>query len=311
LVRSLIAGGAGFVGSHLVDRLLESGGEVVVVDNMLTGSRDNVRHVLGNSAVTIIESDAAHLASVPGRFDFIYHLASPASPVAYQRYPRETMHAGSVVTEALLERAARDEARFVLASTSEVYGDPLEHPQKESYWGNVSSIGPRSMYDEAKRYAEAITMVYKRTYGVNVGIARIFNTYGPRMARSDGRVIPAFVTAALRQKPLPIHGDGSQTRSLCFVTDLVAGLVALAQSDETGPINLGNPFEETLLDLAKRVVSIAGGSSEVEFHPRPLHDPERRQPDITNAVKLLGWQPEVPIEDGLETTINWYRGILD
>ncbi len=304
--RALVAGGAGFVGSHLVDRLFADGHEVVVVDNLLTGSVDNIAHLTGDPRATFIETDAAQLSTVPGRFDLIFHLASPASPIAYQRYPVETLHAGSSVTEALLERALHDRARFVMASTSEVYGDPLQHPQEEGYWGNVNPIGPRSMYDEAKRYAEALIMTYVRTFGANAGVARIFNTYGPRMAAGDGRVIPAFVTAAIDGRPLPIHGDGSQTRSLCFVSDLVDGLMRLAASLETGPINLGNPHEEPLRKLAERIAAIAGHGSELEFHPRPVDDPERRRPDITRARELLGWEPTVAIDDGLRMTIDWF-----
>lgn len=305
--RVLIAGGAGFIGSHLVEVLLDRGDEVVVVDNLLTGSRSNLRDVADHPAFVFVEADARDVDRAPGRFDLVMHLASPASPLAYQRYPRETLHAGSYVTESLLERALHDGARFVLASTSEVYGDPAVHPQTEGYWGNVNPIGPRSMYDEAKRYAEALTVTYRRTYGADTGIARIFNTYGPRMARSDGRVVPAFVGAAIAGRPLPIHGDGAQTRSLCFVSDLVAGLVALADSAAEGPINLGNPEEVTLRELAGRIVALAGDDAGLEFHPRPVDDPERRCPDITRAGEQLGWAPTVPLDAGLERTISWYR----
>jgi dTDP-glucose 4,6-dehydratase len=305
--RALIAGGAGFVGSHLSDRMLRDGYEVVVVDNFLTGSLQNVSHNVDNPHFSLIEADARNLDSVPGRFEIVFHLASPASPIAYQRYPIETLHAGSVVTEALLDRAVHDRARFVMASTSEVYGDPLEHPQKETYWGNVNSIGPRSMYDEAKRYAEALIFSYIRSFGANAGVARIFNTYGPRMAKGDGRVIPAFVGAALAGEPLPIHGDGMQTRSLCFVTDLVDGLVRLAHSDTTGPINLGNPHEQTLKEIAERIASLAGHDSALEFHPRPIDDPERRRPDISRAREVLGWEPVVQVDEGLAQTIAWFK----
>lgn len=308
--RVLIAGGAGFIGSHLSDRLLADGDEVVVIDNMLTGSHANVAHLLGRPRFDVVVADARALDMVHGKFDLIFHLASPASPVAYQRYPLETLHAGSIVTEALLERALHDRARFVLASTSEVYGDPLVHPQEESYWGNVNPIGPRSMYDEAKRFAEALSVTYLRTYGVNAAIARIFNTYGPRMAQDDGRVVPAFIGAAIVGNPLHIHGDGTQTRSLCFVTDLIDGLVALADSNESGPINLGNPHEESLLELAGRIIAITGGRAGIVFSARPPDDPERRRPDITKARDLLGWSPLVEIDDGLERTIEWYRGEL-
>ena len=305
--RVLVAGGSGFVGSHLVDALLASGAEVVVVDNYITGRPSNLEHLSGHDRLSIVEADAAVLDSVPGRFDAIYHLASPASPVAYQKYPLETLHAGSIVTEALLQRALHDDARIVLASTSEVYGDPLRHPQAEDYWGNVNPVGPRSMYDEAKRFAEAVTMAYIRNYTARAGIARIFNTYGPRMAHNDGRVIPAFIGAALDGRPIPLHGDGTQTRSLCYVSDLVRGLIALSESDAAGPINLGNPREESLKDLANRISTIVGADAGVEFFPRPGDDPERRQPDITQARKLLKWEPEVDIDDGLGRTIAWFR----
>lgn len=305
--RVLVAGGSGFVGSHLVSSLLDSGAEVVVVDNYITGNRRNLAPWHDDERLSVVDGDAAVLDAVPGRFDAIYHLASPASPVAYQKFPLETLHAGSLVTEALVRRSCSDSARFVLASTSEVYGDPLEHPQTEEYWGNVNPIGPRSMYDEAKRFAEAVTMTYARSYGANVGIARIFNTYGPRMARNDGRVIPAFISAALAGQPIPLHGDGTQTRSLCYVTDLVRGLMALSASDTTGPINLGNPHEESLADLAHRIASLVGSEAGVEFFPRPADDPERRRPDITKAKSVLGWEPTVDIDDGLVRTIDWYR----
>jgi dTDP-glucose 4,6-dehydratase len=307
LRRALVAGGAGFVGSHLVDHLLSLGFEVVAVDNLITGSRNNIAHLAANEDFTFFEADARSLDGIPGRFDVIYNLASPASPVAYQRYPIETLHAGSVVTEALLDRALHDHSRFVMASTSEVYGDPLVHPQTEEYWGNVNSIGPRSMYDEAKRFSEALIMAYVRSFGANAGIARIFNTYGPRMQHNDGRVISTFVNKAINGEPLPIHGSGEQTRSLCFVSDLVRGLVALADSGETGPINIGNPNEQTLLQIAERIIALSKSDSQIEFHPRPVDDPERRKPDITKATALLGWVPEVHVDEGLSATIEWYR----
>ncbi len=307
--RTLVAGGAGFIGSHLVEALLADGHEVVAVDTLITGSRANLEQALRHPCFSLIEADARDTHKLPGRFDLIFHLASPASPVAYQRYPIETLQAGSIVTESLLQRACTDDARFIMASTSEIYGDPAVHPQPESYWGNVSSTGPRSMYDEAKRYAEALVMAYIQSFQVNAGIARIFNTYGPRMAVDDGRVIPAFISAALTGAALPIHGTGAQTRSLCFVSDLVQGLIALAESAEAGPINLGNPHEQNMLQIAERIISLSQSASEITFYPRPQHDPERRCPDITQAQTLLGWAPSVDIDTGLALTIDSYRSV--
>ncbi len=308
--RVLLAGAAGFVGSHLSDRLLETGWYVVGVDNLITGRRQNIAHLDGHERFELVELDAADALTLPGPFDLVLHFASPASPPRYMAHPIETLHAGSIATEALLEVARRDGARFVLASTSEVYGDPAVHPQTEDYWGNVNPNGPRSVYDEAKRYAEAITAAYRRTFGVDAGMVRIFNTYGPRMDPDDGRAVPAFVRAGLRGEALPLHGDGSQTRSLTYVDDLITGILAFADTDAPGPVNLGNPREQTLLEIAELIAELTGGGSTLEFHPRPVDDPSRRRPDITRARELLSWEPQVGAEEGLAATIAWYRAHL-
>lgn len=308
--RALVAGGAGFLGSHLCEVLLGRGYEVVAIDNLLTGNVGNVAHLREHDAFALVLDDAEHALALAGPFSLVLHFASPASPPNYTTHPLETLHAGSSVTEALLKVAQRDGSRFVLSSTSEVYGDPLVHPQVETYWGNVNPIGPRSVYDEAKRYAETITAAYARSFGVDTGIVRIFNTYGPRMDPADGRAIPAFIGAALRGEPLPLHGDGSQTRSLCYVDDLVDGILRMALSQHPGPVNLGNPREQSLLEIARMVIEIAGSESSIEFLPRPVDDPERRQPDITLARSTLGWEPRVTAEVGLSRTIDWFRGAL-
>jgi dTDP-glucose 4,6-dehydratase len=303
---ALIAGGGGFIGSHLCDRLLELDYSVVAVDNFITGSWDNVTHLAGNERFQLKVMDAVNVGELTQRFDLVFHLASPASPIYYVRYPLETLHSGSSVSEALLKLSQRDGARFVVASTSEIYGDPLEHPQKESYWGNVSSIGPRSVYDEAKRYAEALTMAFHRSMGVNTGIVRIFNTYGPRMGSEDGRVIPAFIGAALVGKPIPVHGDGLQTRSFCYVDDLVEGLIRMALTDDEGPINLGNDAERTLLSVVEDTIRLTGSASLIEHLPRPVDDPQRRRPDLSLARDVLGWGPRISFEEGLMATVRWY-----
>ncbi len=304
--RALVAGGSGFLGSHLVDRLLGDGWHVVAVDNFVTGRRSNLAHLDGAAGFEFVELDAADVGLLPGPFELVLHFASPASPPHYMAHPIETLHAGSNATEALLEVARRDGARFLLASTSEVYGDPSVHPQPESYWGNVNPNGPRSVYDEAKRYAEALTNAYRRSFGVDTTMVRIFNTYGPRMDPDDGRAVPAFIKAALRGEPLPIHGDGSQTRSLTYVDDLVTGILALAYSGHPGPINVGNPREQTLREIAGLIITKTGGRSVLEYLPRPVDDPERRQPDISLARELLGWEPSVSAEEGLTSTIEWF-----
>jgi dTDP-glucose 4,6-dehydratase len=304
--RALLAGAGGFLGSHLADALLAQDWEVVGLDSFLTGRRTNVAHLDDEPRFSLVEGDAADAQQIPGPFQLVLHFASAASPPRYMAHPIETLHAGSNATEALLEVARRDGARFVLASTSEVYGDPLVHPQTEDYWGNVNPNGPRSVYDEAKRYAEAITAAYRRSFDVDTTMVRIFNTYGPRMDPADGRAIPAFIRAALRGDDIPLHGDGSQTRSLTYVADLVRGILALAFSCHPGPINIGNPREQSLREIAELVLTITGSASSVIELPRPTDDPERRRPDITLATEILGWAPEVTAEDGLATTVEWF-----
>lgn len=302
----LLAGGAGFVGSHLAIELLQRGDRVVVLDSFVTGSTRNLAAHLDNPALTIIQDDAANARGVTGPFDVVLHFASPASPPRYLEHPIGTLHAGSVVTEALLDVARRDGARFILASTSEVYGDPQVHPQHEEYWGNVNPNGPRSVYDEAKRYAEALTFAFRRTFGVNTGVVRIFNTYGPNMDINDGRAVPAFVKAALSGSSLPMHGDGTQTRSLLYIDDLVEGILRMVDSSEAGPINLGSVQELQLGDIARRIVAIAGSRSEIHYGPRPVDDPQRRRPDITRAREMLDWEPSVSIDEGLARTVRWF-----
>lgn len=310
MARVLVAGAAGFVGSHLVDLLLSKGHEVVGVDNFVTGTPRNVAHLAGNTSFRFVEADVTKPIPVEGRFERVYHLASPASPIDYLKLPFETMYAGSDATRVLLDLAKRDGARFLISSTSEVYGDPHVHPQVESYFGNVNPIGPRSVYDEAKRYAEALTMAYHRYHGVQTRIARIFNTYGPRMRLQDGRVIPAFGTQVLEGKPITVFGDGSQTRSYCYVSDLVDGLFRLMESNEVMPVNLGNPFELTVLELAKYIRTAAGASCDIVHEPLPQDDPKQRRPDNTRAREILGWEPKVPFDVGLKATLDYFREAL-
>lgn len=306
-MRVVVTGGAGFLGSHLTATLLGRGDQVVCLDNFSTGRRENIEPFRTDAAFTLIETDVSEGVEVPGRVDVVAHLASPASPPDYHRMPLETLAVGSRGTEHALRLAARDRARFVLASTSEVYGDPVVHPQREDYWGNVNPVGPRSVYDEAKRYAEAVSTAYRRTYDLDVGIVRIFNTYGPRMRPQDGRVVTSFLTQALVGDPLTIYGDGGQTRSFCYVDDLIAGIVAMIDSSVGGPVNLGNPVEWTVTQLAETILALTGSSSTIEYHPLPTDDPTRRRPDITLAGQLLGWDPKVPVEEGLRRTIEWFR----
>jgi dTDP-glucose 4,6-dehydratase len=308
-MRYLVAGAAGFVGSHLCDRLLAGGHEVAGVDNLLTGSRRNIAHLELEPRFRFLEQDVVEPFEVSAPLDCVMNLASPASPRDYLAYPIETLRVGSEGARNLLELALRHGARFLLASTSECYGDPLEHPQTETYWGHVNPVGPRSCYDEAKRYAEALTMAYHRRYGLRTNIARIFNTYGPRMKLDDGRVVPAFVDQALRGEPMTVYGDGRQTRSFCYVSDLVDGLIGLSESDERLPVNLGNPFELTMLDFAERIRALAGSQSPIEFRPLPEDDPQRRQPDIAKARSLLGWEPRVRLEEGLAATLAYFRSL--
>jgi dTDP-glucose 4,6-dehydratase len=300
---AVVTGGAGFLGSHLCDALVADGYRVVCVDSLETGSLQNVEHLRGDSFEFVNHDITRHL-EIAGPVDVVYHLASPASPIDYLRLPLLTLKVGSQGTHNALGLAKGKRARFLLASTSEVYGDPLIHPQPETYWGNVNPIGPRGVYDEAKRYAEALTMAYHRQQGVDTCIVRIFNTYGPRMRPHDGRAIPTFIRQALANEPLTVFGDGSQTRSFCYVEDLIRGLRALAGSDEHMPVNLGNPAEYTLLELAQKVLEATGSTSEIVFEALPVDDPKVRQPDITRARQLLGWEPQVSLEDGLRRTLQ-------
>ncbi|MEV7925415.1 NAD-dependent epimerase/dehydratase family protein [Kitasatospora sp. NPDC088779] len=301
-----MTGGAGFIGSHLCDALTHSGFAVICVDNFLTGSRDNIEHLLGTENFTLIEQDANDKLAVADEVDVVFHLASPASPADYLRHPIPTLSVGSIGTLNALELARERGARFVLASTSEVYGDPHQHPQTESYWGNVNPIGPRSVYDEAKRFAEAATAAYRREYGTDTAIVRIFNTFGPRMRTDDGRAVPAFVTRALAGQPLRVSGDGHQSRSLCYVEDTVAGLLVVAASDHPGPVNLGTEDERTVLALAHLVLDLTGSAAEIEFIALPEDDPVRRRPDTTVAREVFGWVPRTAIEDGLAATVAWF-----
>jgi dTDP-glucose 4,6-dehydratase len=300
---ALVTGGAGFLGSHLCDHLIEDGYRVICVDSLETGSLQNVEHLRGD-AFHFINHDITEHLEIEEPIDVVYHLASPASPIDYLRLPLLTLKVGSHGTHNALGLAKWKRARFLLASTSEVYGDPLIHPQPETYWGNVNPIGPRGVYDEAKRYAEALTMAYHRQQGVDTCIVRIFNTYGPRMRPHDGRAIPTFIRQALANEPLTVFGDGSQTRSFCYVDDLIRGLVTLARSGEHLPVNIGNPGEYTLLELAQKVLEATGSSSEIVFEALPVDDPKVRQPDITRARQLLGWEPQVSLEEGLRRTLE-------
>ena len=308
--RALITGGAGFLGSHLCDLFLSRGHEVVCMDNFITGSPNNIRHLLGRDGFTFLEYDVTNYIHVDGDLDYVLHFASPASPIDYLEKPIQTLKVGSLGTHKTLGVAKDRGARYLLASTSEVYGDPLVHPQKEDYWGNVNPVGPRGVYDEAKRFAEAMTMAYHRFHGVETRIVRIFNTYGERMRVRDGRVVPAFVSQALRNEPLTVFGDGSQTRSFCYVADLVEGIYRLLMSDEVEPTNIGNPAEMTVLQFAEAIRDLVGSTSEIEFRPLPVDDPKIRRPDITKARAILGWEPAVPLEEGLRRTIEYFRTVV-
>src|SRR5690242_7259393 len=300
---AVVTGGAGVLGSHLCHSLIARDFRVICIDNLDTGLLQNVEHLRGET-FTFINQDVTSYVDIPEPVDFVYHLASPASPIDYARLPLQTLKVGSYGTHNALGLAKFKRARFLLASTSEVYGDPLVHPQPETYWGNVNPIGPRGVYDEAKRYAEAMTMAYHRQQGVNTCIVRIFNTYGPRMRPHDGRAIPTFIRQALANEPLTVFGDGSQTRSFCYVDDLIRGLIALAESGEHLPVNIGNPAEYTLLELAQKVIEATGSRSEIVFEALPVDDPKVRQPDITRARQLLGWEPQVSLEDGLRRMLQ-------
>jgi dTDP-glucose 4,6-dehydratase len=308
-MRVAITGAAGFVGSHLVDRFLADGYEVVGFDNYLTGSPANLAHLASEPRFDFVEQDVSEPYDVSGRLDGVLHFASPASPPDYQRFPLQTLRVGSLGTSNGLELAKARGARFLLASTSEVYGDPAVHPQPESYWGHVNSIGERSMYDEAKRFAEATTMAYHRSCGVDTRIVRIFNTYGPRMRPHDGRVVSNFVVQALRGDSLTIYGDGRQTRSFCYVSDLVEGIFRLFRSDRVEPTNLGNPGEFTMLELAEMVLALTGSASPLEFRPLPADDPRQRKPDIAVARQVLDWEPRVALREGLAPTITFFRAV--
>ena len=309
-MRVLVTGGAGFLGSHLCDLLLDRGDSVVCLDDLSSGRVSNIEHLGSSPRFSFVEACVLDPIDVPGPFDGVVHLASPASPPDYLSKPIFTLRTGSEGTRNALEFAQRESARFILASTSEVYGDPLIHPQPEHYWGNVNPAGPRSVYDEAKRYAEALTTGYRTSCGVDTGIVRIFNTYGPRMRPDDGRVVSSFIDQALRCAPLTVFGDGSQTRSLCYVDDLVRGIAAMLDSSEPGPINLGNPVELTVHEIAELVRDLVGSASRIEFHPLPQDDPTRRRPDITMAGGLLGWAPRVSIREGIARTIAWQQHAL-
>lgn len=306
----LITGGAGFIGSHLVDSFLSKGNRVLVVDNFITGNRRNIGHHRKDPKLELVEHNISKPIEIPGPIDFILHFASPASPADYLNYPIPTLKVGALGTHNALGLAKAKRSVFLLASTSEVYGDPLVHPQREDYWGNVNPVGPRGVYDEAKRFAEAISMAYHNVHKIDVKIIRIFNTYGPRMRLNDGRAIPAFISAALQNRPLPVFGDGSQTRSFCYIDDLVAGIEKMLFSKLNEPVNLGNPNEMTILDLAKRVLQLTGSSSKIDFKPLPQDDPKVREPDITKAETKLGWEPKVGLEEGLTQTIAYFRESL-
>ena len=306
-MRVLVTGGAGFIGSHLSDFLLAEGHEIICMDNLLTGSVENVAHIR-SERFTFIKQDVTNYIYLAGPLDYVLHFASPASPIDYLEHPIQTLKVGALGTHKALGLAKEKGAKFLLASTSEVYGDPLVHPQREDYWGNVNPIGPRGVYDEAKRFAEALTMAYHRTHGLDTRIVRIFNTYGPRMRIRDGRAIPNFIAQALAGEPVTVYGDGSQTRSFCYIDDLVEGITRLMRAVTSEPINLGNPDEMTLLDLAKRIIRLTGSSSSVVFSPLPQDDPKQRRPDISRARRVLGWEARVELDEGLRRTIEWFRG---
>ena len=308
-MKALVTGGAGFIGSHLCDFLLARQCPVICLDNLLTGEMSNIQHLIPNEDFTFTSQDITDVPVIESDIDYIFHLASPASPPEYQRLPLETMKASSLGTLNALEMAKEKQAKFLLASTSEVYGDPLEHPQKEEYWGNVNPVGPRSMYDESKRFAEALTITYHRQFHLDTKIARIFNTYGPRLKKEDGRVVPTFIVQALQGKPLTVFGDGSQTRSFCYISDLVEGIYKLAMSEINTPINLGNPDEITILALARQILELTGSESDIQNRTLPEGEPKIRQPDISKAQELLQWQPSISLHDGLKRTIEWFKGV--
>lgn len=308
-MRIVVTGAAGFLGSHLCDYLLKKGHEVIGLDNLITGTTRNIEHLAGNDRFKFIKHDVTEYIYISGGVDAVLHFASPASPVDYLEYPIQTLKVGALGTHKALGLAREKKARFLLASSSEVYGDPLIHPQREEYWGNVNPIGPRGVYDESKRFAEAMTFAYHRTHGIDTKIARIFNTYGPRMRSGDGRVVPNFINQALDGKPLTVYGDGNQTRSFCYVSDLIDGIYRLLVSDVNDPVNLGNPHEMRIIDFAKKVIELTGSKSDIVFEKLPVDDPKVRQPDISRAKKLLGWEPKVSLEEGLIQTIEYFKAI--
>jgi dTDP-glucose 4,6-dehydratase len=308
---SVVTGGAGFLGSHLADRLLAEGHRVIAIDNLVTGNPANIAHLGGDPNFGFIKHNVSNYILVEDEVDYVFHFASPASPIDYLELPIPTLKVGALGTHNTLGLAKAKKATFVLASTSECYGDPLVHPQTEDYWGNVNPIGPRGVYDEAKRFAEAMTMAYHRYHGMDTKIVRIFNTYGPRMRLRDGRVVPAFIGQALSETPLTIFGDGSQTRSFCYVSDLIDGIFRLAMSDFHEPVNIGNPREMTIKQFAEEIIRITGTKSEIEYKPLPVDDPKVRQPDITRAKKVLGWEPKVKFEDGIVKTIGYFKGCVE
>ncbi len=310
-MRTLVTGGAGFLGSHLCDRLIREGHEVICMDNLITGDTDNIAHLMGNPKFKFIKHDVTEYIFIDGPVDNILHFASPASPIDYLELPIQTLKVGSLGTHKALGLAKAKKARFLLASTSEVYGDPLIHPQPEDYYGNVNPIGPRGVYDEAKRFAEALTMAYQRYHNVTTRIVRIFNTYGPRMRLNDGRVVPTFLYQALKGEDLTIFGDGSQTRSFCYVSDLIEGIYRLLFSAINEPVNIGNPHEMTITEFAQKIHAIAGGTGRIVMKPLPQDDPKVRQPDITRARELLGWSPVVQLDTGIRETLNFYKKKLD
>ena len=305
---TVVTGGAGFLGSHLTDRLLSEGHRVIGIDNFITGSQANIEHLAGNPNYRFIRHDVSNYIFLPDDVDFVFHFASPASPIDYLEHPIPTLKVGSLGTHNTLGLAKDKKATFLIASTSECYGDPLVHPQREDYWGNVNPIGPRGVYDEAKRFAEAMTMAYHRYHNVDTKIVRIFNTYGPRMRLRDGRVVPAFISQALTGEPLTIFGDGSQTRSFCYCSDLIDGIFKLSQSDFHEPVNIGNPREMTIKEFAQEIIRITGTKSQIEYRELPVDDPKVRQPDITRAKTVLGWEPKVGFDQGIRTTIDYFSG---
>ncbi|AFH49113.1 dTDP-glucose 4,6-dehydratase [Ignavibacterium album JCM 16511] len=311
MMTAVVTGGAGFLGSHLCDRLIAEGFRVICIDNFITGSPDNIAHLFGNENFQFIKHDVTNFIHVPGKVDFILHFASPASPIDYLKLPIQTLKVGSLGTHKALGLAKEKNAVFLLASTSEVYGDPLIHPQNEDYWGNVNPVGPRGVYDEAKRFAESLTMAYHRYHGLQTRIVRIFNTYGPRMRLNDGRVLPTFIGQALKGEPLSIFGDGSQTRSFCYVDDLIDGIYRLLLSEEVYPVNIGNPDEITIQQFAEEVLSLTGSRSKISYHPLPEDDPKVRQPDISKAKQLLGWEPKVSRTEGIKRTLEYFRKIIN